>query len=178
VKSTYVLGVWLSVFLSAGVATQSREVLRPLDVPAREALERGSRESATFLEVIAELETTGVIVHVASGNAMPFGVAGTTRLVTVTTGWRYFRVTLSNHLGVDERASVLAHELQHVLEIVRSSAATQQSVRHLYESIGQPVAGTTNAFETVQAAGVGMQVWRELRLAGRRARRVAQSASQ
>ena len=68
---------------------------------------------------------------------------------------------------------MLGHELQHVLEIARSSALTQKEVRALYDDIGRPVAGVHDVFETVEASDAGLRVLRELRSAGRLARRQA-----
>jgi hypothetical protein len=88
-------------------------------------------------------------------------------------GWRYVRVVLRSHLSLEERASVLGHELQHVLEIAQSSAWTQKDVRALYDEIGRPVPGVHDAFETVEASDAGLRVLRELRTAGKLARRQA-----
>ena len=75
--------------------------------------------------------------------------------------------------ALEERASVLGHQLQHVLEIAQSSAWTQKDVRALYDDIGRPVPGVHDAFETVEASNAGLRVLRDLRSAGTPARRQA-----
>jgi len=152
-------------------AAQETGAVRTMDPPAAEALDYGLRGSQAFRDLVAEVDGSGVIVHVVTGDTVLFGTAGTTRLAGVVGGWRYLRVVLRTHLAMDERASVLAHELHHVLEIARSSAVTQHAVRVLYGDIGRPVPGMHNAFETADASDAGMRVWRELRSAGREAGR-------
>ena len=172
-KSTCVLVVWLSVSLSAVAAAQGISAVRPVDLPAAEALAYGQRGSQTLCDLVADVDASGVIVHVVTGDAMLFGTSGATKLAAVAGKWRYLRVMVGTHLSLDERASMLAHELQHVLEIARSEAATQHAVRELYDAIGRPVPGGRDAFETVEAADTGLRVWRELRSAGRQTRRAA-----
>jgi hypothetical protein len=176
VKSTCVFVVWLSVYLSANVAAQNLSAVRALDEPSVEALAYGHDGSEAFRELVADIDALGVIVHVAIGDTVYFGTAGTTRLAGVFGGWRYLRVVLRSHLSLEQRASVLGHELQHVLEIARSSALTQQDVRALYDDIGQPVAGAFDAFETTEASEAGVRVMRELRSASKVARRQAAHA--
>jgi hypothetical protein len=60
-----------------------------------------------------------------------------------------------------------------VLEIAQSSAWTQKDVRALYDDIGRPVPGMRDAFETLEASDAGLRVLRELRSAGKLARRQA-----
>ena len=177
-KSTGVLVVWLSVWLSAVAAAQGISAVRPVDLPASEALAHGQRGSPTLGDLVAEIDATGVMVHVVTGDAMLFGTRGVTRLVAVVGGWRYLRVMLSTHLSLDERAAMLAHELQHVLEIAQSAAMTQHAVRELYDAIGRPVTGGRDAFETAEAIDTGQRVWRELRSSGRATRRAARLVTQ
>ena len=170
-KSTCVIVVCLSLRLPALADAQEMGAVRALDSPAAEALACGQRHSQMFRDLVAEIDGSGVIVHVVTGDTTLFGMARTTRLAGVVGGWRYPRVVLRTHLPTDERASVLAHELHHVFEIARSSAATQQEVRALYDDIGRPVPGGHDAFETADAADAGLRVWRELRSTERQARR-------
>lgn len=170
-KSTCVIVAWLSLSLPAPAGAQEMGAVRTLDPSAAEALACGQRHSQMFRDLVAEIDATSVIVHVVTGDIALFGTAGTTRLAGVVGGWRYLRVVLRTHLPLAERASVLAHELHHVLEIARSWAVTQRDVRALYDDIGRPVPGGHDAFETADALEVGMRVWRDVRSAGRQARR-------
>ena len=121
-KSTCVLVVWLSLYFSTSAAAQSMGAVRALDAPCAEALGYGHDGSEAFRELVAEIDASGVIVHVTIGDTVYFGTAGTTRLAGVVGGWRYLRVVLRSHLSLEERASVLGHELRHVLEIAQRRA--------------------------------------------------------
>ena len=170
-KSTYVLVVWRSLLLPVAAAGQELAPppgpVRAMDETSAEALEYGTQGSPAFRALLAGLDCAGVIVHVITGDTRVFGTSGTTQLVGAVGKWRHLRVLLRKRMDADERASVLAHELRHVLEIARSPAATQEAVRALYDHTGRPVPGTTDAFETTAASDAGMRVWRELRSSGR-----------
>ena len=172
-KSTCVFAVWLSLSLPAALWAQNLGAVRALDPPCEEALGFGHDGSEAFRDLVAEIDAFRVIVHVTTGDTVFFGTAGTTRLAGVVGGWRYLRVVLRSHLPLEERASVLGHELRHVLEIAQSSASTQNDVRALYDDIGRPVAGVHDAFETVEASEAGLRVLRQLRSTGKVARRQA-----
>lgn len=175
-KSTCVFVVWLSLCLPAAVAAQTMSAVRALDPPCAEALDYGRDGSEAFRDLVAEIDVLRVIVHVTTGDTVYFGTAGTTQLSSVVGGWRYLRVVLRTHLTLEQRASVLGHELQHVLEIAQSSASTQKDVRALYNEIGHPVPGAYDAFETTEASEAGVRVLRELRSASKVARREAAHA--
>ena len=176
-KSTCVLVVWLLLSLPSSAQAQHMGAVRALDAPCVEALGYGHDGSEAFRELVAEIDASGVIVHVTIGDTVYFGTAGTTRLAGVVGGWRYLRVVLRSHLSLEERASVLGHELRHVLEIAQSSAFTQKDVRALFDDIGHPVPGAIDAFETVEASDAGLRVLRDLRSASKLARRQAGLAS-
>ncbi len=170
-KSTCMFVVWLSLCLPVAAAAQNISAVRALDPPCAEALHYGREGSEAFRDLVAEIDVFRVVVHVTTGDTVHFGTAGTTRLAGVVGGWRYLRVVLRTHLTLEERASVLGHELQHVLEIAQSSASTQKDVRTLYDAIGRPVPGIHDAFETAEASHAGLRVLRELRSTGKLARR-------
>ncbi len=173
-KSTCVLVAALVVGAAVAVAAQPLRAVRPLDDASSEALASGQRHSAAFRALVEDVEATGVIVHVATGDLERFGAAGTTRLVGVAEGQRYLRVMLRPRLALAERASVLAHELQHVREIAQAGATTQDGVRRVFARVGHPVAGVINTFETDAVVDAGLRVWRELYTALRVARRTSE----
>lgn len=173
-KSTFVLVVWLSVFLPVAVAAQGPRAVRAMDDASVEAFVCGQRDSAAFRDLVDDIDASGVIVHVATGDTVIFATAGSTRLVGAAGGQRYLRVTLRPGLPLDQRAAVLAHELQHVREIAHSAVTSQDGVRAVFDQIGRAVAGAHDAFETDAASAAGMRVWRELRTSRRSTRLTSQ----
>jgi hypothetical protein len=135
-KSTRMFVVWLSLCLPVAAAAQNMGAVGPLDPLCADALTCGHEGSEAFRDLVTGIDAARVIVHVTIGDTVFFGTPGTTRLAGVARGWRYVRVVLRSHLSLPERASLLGHELQHVLEIAQSSASTQQDVRALYDDIG------------------------------------------
>jgi hypothetical protein len=124
--------------------------------------------SPTARTLAAGLASVDVIVYVEIDTRLPRG-HGATRFVTSTPSARFVRVSLAPAGHADDLAALLAHELQHVLEIARASDVTDnRGVRRLYRSIGND-RSATSAFETVAAQEVAQQVRRELARASGRA---------
>ena len=137
--------------------------VRGLDPFAAGALERGQHRSQRFRELVRELNTSDVIVHVVTNAGLTSGVAGTTRFVARLGGARYLRVDLASTLSADLQVVILAHELQHACEVARSAASSSGGVRALYQDIGKAVSGYTDVFETTDAVRTGAEVRNELR---------------
>lgn len=146
---------------SAGVAGQASSV-RPVDRLALAAYESGQRRSDHFRDLIAELDSSDVIVHVVTTHELPPGVVGTTRFVALNEGSRYVRVQLALSLTPKLRVAMLAHELRHACELARSDATSPSAVRDLYLSIGRAAPSIDDAFETADAEQSGRTVWEEL----------------
>jgi hypothetical protein len=170
---------WLAVVVSMvvvgpvsaddGADARATRRVRPLDAWAHESLDRGVTRSAIVRGLIAELEQSDVIVHVQTISTLPVGTAGQTRLSGDGGECRYIRIQLNRALLPDERAAILAHELQHAAELARSDVRDNEAVRALYERIGFQV-GKGDVFETAAARDAGARAWLELRggLAGAR----------
>jgi hypothetical protein len=153
--------VWISPVL--GTDAHVRVHIRALDVWADESLQRGLSYSATVRELIRELDRTDIIVHLDSAPHLAGGLAGMTRFVGIAATTRYVRITLLRDLPPDTRASTLAHELQHVIELARSDARSHAAVRALFERIGVRVDAKRRFYETGEAQRAGARAWIELR---------------
>jgi hypothetical protein len=136
--------------------------IRALDPAAEEALGLGLAQSTRFRELVSSFDGSDLVIHVVSAGALPFGVAGTTRLVARTGGYRYVRIAIDPGLPGDQRAAVLGHELQHAAELAHGGATTSAAVLEMYLRIGFRVSGGLNAFDTREAINAGRAVWREL----------------
>jgi len=163
---------WLSVAIvsmAVGVGVSADEPairverrVRPLDMWAVEAFDRGRARSAVIRSLIDTLEQSDLIVHVQTVTTLPQGTAGQMRLSYDAGLCRYVRIHLQRSLLPDERAAILAHELQHALELAQSSARDNEAVRALFERIGRH-AGSDDVFETAAARVAGIKAWSELR---------------
>jgi hypothetical protein len=161
------------VLLIAAGATLAPSLPRLRGASPRETAIIGDllARSPTARALVAGLEGVDVIVYVEIDPKRPRG-HGITRFVTATPSVRFVRVTLAPSGHPDDLAALLAHELQHVLEIARApDVIYPRGVRRLYRSIGND-RSATSAFETVAAQEVALQVRRELsRQSGRAAHR-------
>ena len=99
--------------------------LRPLDSLAGAAIEGGLGRSPTFAALMQTIEGSEFIVYVESSRKLRDGMKGC--LVHGGGGPRYLRVLLKTGLSVDERIEVLAHELQHVREVIHAGISTTPS---------------------------------------------------
>jgi len=160
-KSSCVLVV--SLLACASPAPAQTPHVRPMDVVARLALERGVEESPRFRALLDELDASNVIVHVVAAPSLPLGVVGTMRFVGFLGDTRYIRVTIAAALPPALRVATLGHELEHACEVARSPASTHDAVRDLYRRIGSEVPGARDAYETAAAQLIGAEVLAELR---------------
>ena len=117
--------------------------------------------SATANALVAEIEASDLIVYVQLTPDQPPGRAAT-RLATATPGHRYVRIVLGAQTHPKDRAALLAHELQHAVEIGRAPDVRDDSgLRRLYGAIGEDPHARTG-FETAAAREVAARVQREM----------------
>jgi uncharacterized protein YjaZ len=78
--------------------------------------------------------------------------------------YRYLRVAINPTLSANAIVASIAHELQHVVEVIEHPEVKgDSSLRTLYERIGQGTrAGGVQGFETTAAMATTTQVRREL----------------
>lgn len=134
--------------------------LRPLSDIAQRIVSDATRASPTIASMIAEIEQSDLIVYFdVTTNAG--AEIGATRLAGANASVRFLHVTIDLALDPHRRAAILAHELQHVLEVagapdVRDAAGMQR----LFEKIGYRLGRQRS--ETSAAADVERAVDREL----------------
>jgi hypothetical protein len=117
--------------------------------------------SSTARALANELETTDLIVYVELTPAERAGRAAT-RFVVATERYRFLRVVLGAMTHPRERAALLAHELQHAVEIGRARDVRDiAGLQRLYRQIGEDRKARF-AFETSAARAITARVHREL----------------
>lgn len=148
--------------MSIPVYAQEHHGPRPLDPWAAESIERGVAHSILVRELIDTLDQSRVVVHIETAQVMPVGVAGMTRFVAASGGYRYVRITLARDLPPRERAAILGHELQHACEIAASPATTPEGLKRWFEKLGARVSNHSEFYETRAAVDAGRRATREL----------------
>jgi hypothetical protein len=127
--------------------------VRSLDPWVDETLQFGIERSPTFRGLIAELEASDVIVYIQTGVVLPDYAIGTTRLA-VSGSQRYVRIVLSRDWLTLNRVTILAHELQHAIEIARSEVQSSDDMQALFDEIGYPAVGDHGSYETEAAISI------------------------
>ena len=133
---------WMVLLLLSGsagnkpaIATSPPMRVRAVSA-ARHALDDARARSATVRELLARLSDTDVIVYVEM-TASPQIPTARTKLVTATASARFLRIGINSATPPFDVPALLAHELQHALEIAeRPDVRDDEGVRRLYARIG------------------------------------------
>jgi hypothetical protein len=143
--------------------------VRTDDATLRRLMERGLKQSPTFRELVRQIDQLPGLVYVVPSRcgALSGLSACLDHDVKVRGGYRFLRVNVMPGDPAFRQLPLLAHELQHAVEVLSDDSATsQETVTRLYERIGVPK-GLGN-FETEAAQRVQETVVLELREAGGR----------
>ena len=121
---------------SASSHARATARLRPATPTVRAMVEDAIAHSATVRALAHEIAASDLIVYVEMGRPAPPAIA-TTALVTSTPRVRYVRITLDAMTPPSGFAPLLAHELQHAVEIARNpDVRDNNDMRRLYARIG------------------------------------------
>jgi hypothetical protein len=100
-------------------------------------LARTAERSATVRDLLARLAQTDVIVYVEIVPLQTTPLART-RFVTATPSARFLRIALNSTITPRDAPALLAHELQHAVEIAaHAEVRDDDGVRRLYRRIGR-----------------------------------------
>jgi hypothetical protein len=146
--------------------------VRSTDAGLLRQLRDGRVRSATFGALVDQLSRTNTIVYVEHG-ICGFGHyrACLPHSIVIAGGSRFIRITVDpGEQGVHELA-VIAHELQHALEIARApNIRTADDITALFRRIGRTPhcpRGTPECYETSAALAAGDAVFNELSAASK-----------
>ena len=138
-------------------APKAASDLRSIDATAARLITEGIDRSPTFAALVDRLERSDVIAYVETESCRDKPWAGRLRFVTAAGGRRFLRIGVCAELRRTIQIAMLAHELQHAVEIAGSDAYEVEAVRALYERIGVPrgrIDGVVS-FDTAAAVSVG-----------------------
>jgi hypothetical protein len=144
---------------------QSSPHVRVLDPVLKGLLERGAAQSPTLRDLVEEVEATPILVFVECSLRMPTGVSGRMNFVTSVNGVRFIRIAIDCTLTDKWQIMLLAHEIQHALEIGRRPDVEDvEAMELLFEEIGFPTVrhSAHRHFETEDARAVQRAVEHEL----------------
>lgn len=147
-----------------GALAQSAPHVRIIDPPLRAKFENGLKRSPTLRQLVEQLELAPVLVFVNCAMKLPAQIGAHANLISSVNGLRYVRVELD--CGFPDRIQVglLAHELQHALEIAsREDILDEDSMQAYYEEFGfqSHYGGRHTSYETDAAIAIQERVLSE-----------------
>jgi hypothetical protein len=111
--------------------------VRSSDPLVRAWIKNGGSESPTLNALLGQLIESDVIVHVVLVDRIPGGANGQLYFVTKTPTARYLRIEMTRLGGRADTIALLAHELQHAVEVARAPRVRDaQSLAGLYLQLG------------------------------------------
>jgi hypothetical protein len=159
------LVIVIAVALQTDSRAQSHPHMRVLDPALKAHLERGVAQSPTLRDLVEEVEATPMLVFAECSLRLPTGISGRMNFVTSVNGVRFIRIAIDCMLTDKWQIMVLAHEIQHALEIGRRPDVEDvEAMELLFEEIGFPTARDRahRHFETEAAQVVQRAVEHEL----------------
>lgn len=112
--------------------------------------------------LVASLQETDVVAYIDS-DLRPLGDTwGHTAFISKTAHCRFVRIAVTAHINLSQAAALLAHELQHVLEIATHPEVIDDvTLSEMYLQYGHR-ARWANSYDTVEAVEMGARVAAEI----------------
>ncbi len=130
--------------------------LRPQSPRIADWLSRGRDTSPTLRRLAEQIERSDVIVYLEVERALRRDLAACVTWMAAVAGARYVRVSIRPSLSSADAIAMLAHELQHVVEIIdHREVQSGDALLALYRVIGHRTGWTDRAFDTVAALRAG-----------------------
>jgi len=118
--------------------------LRPLGERAADLLSRSLSQSPTVRSLAAHLGKSDVVVYIEIAPRVAGTSAGSTRFVTASPVFRFLHVRLDAELPTRALMPLLAHELQHAVEIADAPGVRNaETFRQYYVHSGDALTGST-----------------------------------
>lgn len=157
--------IFLTLSLPLSTEQSANRHVRTTEPEVQALLDDATVRSATFRSLVAALNDSDVIVYIETSVRQAARLRGHTVHRIVTEGpHRYVRVRLNPNGAEEQRIGVIAHELQHALEIARApDVGRSKTVQQLLSRIGFTF-GTrcSYCYETVEAMNIERTVREEL----------------
>ena len=159
---------WLTLITGGTSPQESAGVFRHVrseDAKIRTLLAAGYDQSATFKQLVDEIDAGPGIVYISHAvklaggieGALLHGVAGSPELPVL-------RVLLKTNLGRSHAIATIAHELQHVVEVLRAGPPRDgTAISRIFARLRPAHEPKTRRFETEEAQRVTRRVLDEIR---------------
>ena len=157
-----VIVVVLGAHLHAdGSIANPKARVRPMHTRVGTLLATGMDRSATFRQLVRQIEESDVIVYIEARHDLRSGVGASMRFVTRSATDRFLRIQLNADYSDHTLVALLGHELQHVVEVADQPAVqSADDLRAFYRRTG--VRTGPDSFDSELARDTGYQVRAEL----------------
>ena len=140
----------------ASAAPLNNARLRPQSPRITAWLAHGLERSATMRDLADRIEQSDVVVYMAIERGLGPGVSACVTWMASVPGMRYLRISVRPDLHLAEAVAMLAHELQHVVEVIEHpDVQSNDDLAALYQRIGHRTGYTWRAWDTVAALRAG-----------------------
>jgi hypothetical protein len=155
------------LFLPIAASAETPHV-RTTDAQMAQLIAQGQAHSASFRALVDALNRSDVIVYVEPRIVRVKLGGYLIHRVFEREGYRYLRVVVSTPASENKLIEVVAHELQHALEVATAPAVRRpDDIASLFQRIGFRDAGCPRrCYETLDAIHMGRRVREEFRQGG------------
>ena len=130
--------------------------LRPQSPRVAAWLARGRQRSPTLRALADQVERGDVVVYLEIAFTLDPGMAACVTWMASAPGARYVRVSMRRNLREADAIATLAHELQHVVEVIDSpEVQSGADLAALYARIGHRTGRGGRTWDTVAALRIG-----------------------
>lgn len=141
---------------AAPVPPVSTARLRPQGSRIAELLDRAKARSPTVQRIVDRLEAGDVIVYLELNDRLDPQVAACLTWMAATESRRIVRASLKPRLRDREAFALLAHELQHAVEVLEHpEVRSSDGLADLYTRIGHRSTSNDRHFDTPEAIATG-----------------------
>jgi hypothetical protein len=138
----------------AAYATSDR--LRPQGDRVAGWLRDARRRSPTVQRLVDRIEQSDVIVYLDISRNLAPNVAACLTWMAATNSRRIVRASFRMNLGVNDAIAMLAHELQHVVEVIdHPEVRSTETLLDLYTRIGHATGTDGLRWDTADAVALG-----------------------
>jgi hypothetical protein len=111
------------MLFALAVTAQDLTHVRPLEPQLRAVMDEGLSRSGTFRRLVATLDQSNVIVYIAPKIGRPDLGGYLAHAIVAQGGFRYLRIAIDMQGPANRLIPVLAHELQHAIEVAETPEA-------------------------------------------------------
>ncbi|MEZ5419613.1 MAG: hypothetical protein R2708_20020 [Vicinamibacterales bacterium] len=143
-------------FVAGAALPDPSAALRPQGRTMARLLERALDSSGTVRSLAARVAASDVIVYLETERALPTGMAACLTWMATTASHRIVRISLRPGLRQADAIGLIAHELQHAVEVVDApDVISSDTLDALYRRIGERGSSVRAHWDTPAAVTAG-----------------------